>query len=273
MVLLMKKAALALILTIVLFSTVLVSQTLSSASANPGWKPWELMPTNLPSLVISSPINGESYASNDIWLNFTVEEPSDWLNKTDCYISYVTYCVDGDANGRGRGSSYEDGVSYTDENEVIGNVQDYGSAMNNSYSFSFKLGGLAAGKHTVDVCIEVNYETISFSQDESPMRSFTVYPSSPTPSPTQEASPASTPISTAIQEPTAIPEATSQSATFPATLIYAVPVGIALAVIGSLVYIKKRNNEKVRVRQESLTCLLWLREGLVKKPLQKPLLT
>jgi hypothetical protein len=235
----MRKTALALITTMVLFLTVLVSQTVDSASANPGFN-WELWPTNLPSLVISSPIRGESYASNDIWLNFTVEEPSDWLNKTDCYISYVTYCVDGDANGRNPGSSYEDGVSYTDENEVIISVQDYGSAMNNSYSFSFKLEGLAAGKHTVDVCIEANYETISFSADLVPRTSFTVYPSSPTPSPTPSTSPTSTPISTAIQEPTAI-----QEATFPVTLTYAAPVGIALAVTGSLVYIKKRKNEKV----------------------------
>ena len=240
----MKKTALALILTIVSFSTVFISQTLSLASANPGWRPWEFMPANLPSLVISSPIRGEFYASNDIWLNFTVEEPSDWLNKTDCYISYVTYCVDGDATGRDRGETFEDGVLYTDENEVIISVQDYGSAMNNSFSFSFKLEGLSAGKHTVDVCIEANYETISFSADLVPRTSFTVYPSSPTPSPTQEASPTSTPISPTIQEPTAIPEATSQSATFPAALIYAAPVGIALAVIGSLVYIKKRKNEK-----------------------------
>jgi hypothetical protein len=230
----MKEKVLALILAIVSISTAFtVSQTLSLASANPGFN-WELMPTSLPSIVISSPIRGESYASNEIWLNFTVEEPSDWFNKTDCYISYVTYCVDGDANGRDRGETYEDGVLYTDEDEVIINVQDYGSAMNNSFSFSFKLEGLEAGKHTVDVCIEVNYETISFSQDESPMRSFTVYPSSPAPSPTPKASPTPTPT----------PEATSQPATFPATLIFVASAGIASVVIGSLLQIKKLRGGK-----------------------------
>jgi hypothetical protein len=234
----MKKKALSLIFPAVLLSIIFVSQTLSLAGANPNWRPWELMPPNLPSLVISSPIRGESYASNDIWLNFTVEEPSDWLNKTDCYISYVTYCVDGDANGRDRGETYEDGVLYTDENEVIISLQDYGSAMNNNYSFSFKLEGLAAGKHTVDVCIEANYETISFSQDESPMRSFTVYPSSPAPSPTPKASPTPTPI------PKATPEARSQPATFPATLIFVASAGIAAVVIGSFLHIKKLRGGK-----------------------------
>ena len=234
-----KKTSLALILTLILFSTVfVVSQTLRLVRANPGWRPWE-HEISYPTTDVVSPIGGKSYPSNHIWLNFTVAKPSDWLNKTDCFISYVTYCVDGDANGQGRGWTNEEGVIYTDENEVIVYVQDYGSAVKSSYSFSFNLEGLAAGKHTLEVCVEGNYEGTSFSAEVSPRISFTVYPSSLTQSPTPRASPTPTPIHTAT------PDATSEPAAFPATLIFVLPIGIALAVMSYLAYLKKRKSQKM----------------------------
>jgi hypothetical protein len=220
----MKKTALAIILTIVLFSTVFISQTLSLANANPGWKPWE-NEISYPTLDVLSPVAGESYPSNDIWLNFTLTKPSDWLNKTDCYISYVTYCVDGSASG-----PYGQISDNSDENETIIEVQDPRGVLNppTSFSFSFDLEGLADGEHTLEILVEGNYDWTGFGYT-FPRTSFTVYTSSPTPTPT--ASP------TSIPEPTATPEP------FPTLVTASVSVLAAMIGLGLSVYFKKHRRQ------------------------------
>ena len=219
----MKKTALAIILTTVLFSTVFISQTLSLANANPGWKPWE-NEISYPTLDVYSPVAGESHPSNDIWLNFTLTKPSDWLNKTDCYISYVTYCVDGSATGPF--GHISDG---SDENETIIQVQDPQGVANppTSFSFSFELEGLADGEHTLEILVEGNYDWTGFGYT-FPRTSFTVYASSPTPTPA---------ASPTTPEPTATPEP------FPTLVTASVSVLAAMIGLGLFVHFKKQRRQ------------------------------
>jgi len=212
-------------LTIVLFSTVFISQTLSLASANPGWKPWE-NEISYPTLDVLSPVAGESYPKNNIWLNFTVLKPSVWLNKTNCYISYVTYCVDGSATGPF--GHISDG---SDENETIIQVQDPQGVANPpaSFSFTFDLEGLADGEHTLEILVEGNYDWTGFGYT-FPRTNFVVYASSSTPTPT---------ASPSAPEPKATPEP------FPTTLVTAsVSVVAVIAGIGLLVYFKTRERKR-----------------------------
>jgi hypothetical protein len=141
------KTPMTLTLAIVLFSTVAISQTVSFASAN--FRPWEPLLTTID---VESPIYGEYYPSNDTWLNFTVVKTSDWINKTNSQIKFVTYCVDG----------YCDGVA--DEKEIIVEVHDAIGDVNapSSFSFSFRLGGLKEGQHTVNVLVKGVYEGTAF---------------------------------------------------------------------------------------------------------------
>jgi len=223
----MKKTALAMMLTIVLFSTVFISQTLNFANTNPGWKPWE-NEISYPTLDVYSPGAGESYPSNDIWLNFTLTKPSDWLNKTDCYISYVTYCVDGSASG-----PYGQISDNSDENETIIEVQDPKGVANppTSFNFSFNLEGLADGEHTLEILVEGNHGWSGFGYT-FPRTSFTVYASSPAPTPTAS--------------PTSIPEPTPEAAPISTTLVTASASVFAVIVgIGLLVYFKKRQRTKI----------------------------
>lgn len=143
------KTSMALTLAMVLFSTVAISQTVSFASAN--FRPWEPL---LATIDIESPINGVNYPSNDTWLNFTVVKTSDWINKTNSDIEFVAYCVDG----------YCDGVA--DEKEIIVEVQDPLGDANapSSFSFSFRLGGLKEGQHTVNVLVKGVYEDTAFDR-------------------------------------------------------------------------------------------------------------
>lgn len=171
----MKKTVLALIVSIVLFSTVFISQMLGRASANPiRW--WDLPPISYPSLVVFSPIGGESCdASNDIWLNFTVIKPPDWFTTPDCYIKDVAYCVDGTAIGHGTVSDN------SHANQVIVEVNDpLGIAdIASSFNFSYKLKGLGNGQHYLTFYVECYYKGGDCGTNtDIPRLPFSVYNSS-----------------------------------------------------------------------------------------------
>jgi hypothetical protein len=163
----MKKTALALTLTIVLFSTVVVSQMVSFANANPDWEPWKY-PVSTPTITVVSPIESESYPSNDVWLKFTLTKPSDWIPSRG-QIRFVSYCVDGMADG------------IEDENETRVEVQDPLGVVNapSSLSFSFNLAGLKDGQHTVQVHWEGTFEGSTITGTLQRI-SFTVYTPFPT---------------------------------------------------------------------------------------------
>jgi len=218
----MKKTALALILTIVLFSTAFISQTPTLASANPiQW--WDLPPISYPSFYVLSPIKGESYdASKDIWLNFTVMKPSDWFTTPDCHIIDVAYCVDGNAIGHGKMGDN------SDANQVVVEVNDPWDVIDvpSRFDFSFNLKGLGDGQHTLTFYVEGHYNGGLFGTTTDRARAFSVYTPTPTPTPTDAL------------------EAILQPATFPVTPVFVASAGIALAVTSLFVYFKKRQRNK-----------------------------
>jgi hypothetical protein len=191
----MKKTAFAVMSLVMLFSTAVVSQLCNSANGNPGWRPWENWEEiSYPTIDVVSPVEGGSYPSNDVWLNFTLTKPSDWLNKTHYYISYASYCVDGTADG-----FYSHAGDNSDKNEVI--VSVWGdrcvAKTSTSYSFSINLEGLTAGEHTIEIFVDGTDGWTDFGYTIL-RTSFKVYTSSPTPTPI--------PTPTATPEPTAAPE-------------------------------------------------------------------
>jgi hypothetical protein len=219
----MKKTALALILTIVLFSTVFISQKLSLASANPNWRPWEVE-ISYPTIDVVSPVAGESYPSNDVWLNFTLFKPEDWFNRTNSQIRLIAYCVDGAANGYGWVSDN------SDENEIIVEVHDPIGVANrpSSFSFSFSLTGLTDGEHTVEIYVDGDWDLSWGFGYTFPRTRFTVYTSYPAPSPTIT--------------PTSAPEPTPEAEPI-ATMLVTASVGIgAVVCVGLFVYSNKRKH-------------------------------
>jgi hypothetical protein len=204
----MKRTALAstLILTLLLLA-VAVTQVVRFVAANPDWI-WPEV--SFPTMQVNSPAEGESYPSNEVWLEFTVNRPEDWLyisslnNGSEVYLSqgqikFVIYSVDG----------VIDGVADEHESEKI-YVDDPVNAVNppSNFSFSFSLEGLQDGQHSVDVYAEGFVNGSGVGVD--PRRiNFTVYTPEPEP--------------------------------FPATMIAAAS-GASVAAVGAglLVYFKKR---------------------------------
>ena len=158
----MKRTVLAqtIILFMVIFSTVIISQLVNSANANPNWKPWENAPSS-PITTIESPVEDESYMSSDVWLKFNVTKQSDWT-VSNGQITLIAYSVDGVPNG------------IADENETIVEVHDPMDSLNPTISFSYKLAGLKDGKHTVMVYVKGDVKRTAVGM-ESQMISFKVY--------------------------------------------------------------------------------------------------
>ena len=207
----MNRTALAVILIyVLLFSALAVTLVVRFADANPDWI-WSEF--SFPTIQVTSPAEGESYPSSDVWLKFTVNRPEDWLyvssldNGSEVYLSQgqikcVIYSVDG----------IIDGVADEHESERI-YADDPLNAVNppSNFSFSFNLEGLQDGEHSVDVYAEGFVNGTGVGVD--PQRiNFTVYTPEPEP--------------------------------FPTTLVVAAS-GISVAAIagvGALVYFKKRKH-------------------------------
>jgi len=222
----MKKTAFAVISLVVLLSTVIVSQLCNFANGNPHRIP-RGDPVSYPTLEVDSPVVGGKYSSGNVWLNFTLTKPSDWFTKPDCYITYVTYCIDGSANGPNAHAG-----DNSDENETIIPVQDKGVVNpSTSLSFSFNLEGLTAGTHSLEILAEGNYDWTGFGINY-PRTYFRVYASSTTPTP----SPSPTPT----LEPTPYEETGVQNTSqFMVTGGAAAVVSI-IVFLGLLVYFIKR---------------------------------
>jgi hypothetical protein len=204
----MKKTALALtLISALLFSAVAVTLVVRFADADP----YVIWPeVSFPTMEVTSPAEGQSYPSSDVWLKFTVNRPQDWLyvssldDGSEVYLSqgqikFVIYSVDG----------IIDGVADEHESEKI-YVDDPVNAVNppSKFSFSFNLEGLQDGQHSVDVYAEgfVNGSGVGV---DSQRINFRVYTPEPEP--------------------------------FPATMVAAASsVSAAVVGLGVLVYFKKR---------------------------------
>ena len=150
----MKKTALAeTLISALLFSAVAATRVVRFADADP----YVIWPeVSFPAMEVTSPVEGQSYPSSDVWLKFTVNRPEDWLytsslkNGSEIYLSqgqikFVIYSVDGAI----------DGVADEHESEKI-YVNDPVNAVNppSNFSLSFNLEGLQDGQHSVDVYAE-----------------------------------------------------------------------------------------------------------------------
>ena len=179
----MKKTALAVTLISALsFSAVAATLVVRFADADP----YVIWPeVSFPTMQVTSPAEGQSYPSSNVWLKFTVNRPEDWLytsslnNGSEIYLSQgqikiVIYSVDG----------VIDGVADEHESEKI-YVNDPVNAVNppSNFSFSFNLEGLQDGQHSVDVYAEGFVNGSGVGVD--PQRiNFTIYTPEPEPFPT-----------------------------------------------------------------------------------------
>lgn len=141
----MRKTALELILTIVLFSTIFFSQTLSLVNANPvGW-PWKQEFTSgYPEITVMSPWG--IYPQDNVWLNFTITKPSNWTDLGG-QLDYAGYLVDGELEFFSR---------YTFGEDKVITIHDPLGGVNPQLEFNFtiKLNGLSEGQHHVDLYVE-----------------------------------------------------------------------------------------------------------------------
>jgi hypothetical protein len=179
----MRKTALALIMTIVLFSTVFFSQTPSLVNANPvGW-PWKQnSPRGYPIITVTSPWG--IYPQDNVWLNFTVTKPSKWTDLGG-QLDYAGYLVDGELEFFSR---------YTFGEDKVITIQDSLGGVANpplEFNFSLKLNGLSEGQHHVDLYVEghvlndgVNTPVGALKTMDFIVRNEFSLP--PTPSPTQD---------------------------------------------------------------------------------------
>jgi hypothetical protein len=186
----------------VLFSTIIGTQMVSLAEANPGFR---LNDTRPPEINILSPDENQTCPSNNIWLNFTVGRPA--------FYRYSPYNQDYWSEGWIRFVEYGvDSFPYTNESTRI-QVNEPINATNppSNLTFSINLKTLKDGQHTVVVLAE-GYTIGSVVDVYSGMRNFSVY--------TREVT----------QEP------------FPTTLVIALIASVAVIGVGLLVYFRKRNH-------------------------------
>ena len=161
----MKRKDKLLSLIIVFFLIIFSTQMVNLSKANP----LIFHPVTPPTINIFSPVKGQAYPSNDVWLNFTIYRPKDWIsplfNNSEVYsnigqITIVAYGVDIPALNNGEKIEFQDPLNVVNPPSNL--------------SFSVNLKGLSDGNHTVGVFTEgiVNATGIGIS---SPRIPFTVY--------------------------------------------------------------------------------------------------
>jgi hypothetical protein len=203
----MKRTALALILAL-LFSAIAGTKIINLAESNPGI----VVITSPPEINVLSPVENQTYPSNDVWLNFTVIRPADWLyNNSGVYLSqgritYAQYSV------RIHAAQFRP-VDANISGEI--DVDDPLNAENppSNFSFSLNLEGLPDGQHRLEVSINGYFYSNRSHTSRSQTILFTVY----TPEPEEEP--------------------------FPAALVVAPIVAVSVAVLGLLIYLRKRRRQ------------------------------
>ncbi|HDQ06085.1 MAG TPA: hypothetical protein ENN36_05125 [Candidatus Bathyarchaeota archaeon] len=152
---LLKRTTLTKALILALFSTVAGAIFVNLAKANPA--PLFAFPTEpittLPTIVVHSPVQNQSYNSTNVWLNFTVVKPESWfaidvahhadhspLSETFVNITAIYFTVDG---GERQNIPVHDVDSLFDMDPIL------------NLNFSTMLP-LTAGAHAVKVGLEAD---------------------------------------------------------------------------------------------------------------------
>ena len=151
----MRRKAIVLKTALGLLAIVLALQMINVAAANP----FSFGPTvkSFPSATVATPVENQSYPSDNVWFNLTITKPADWLGiQYQGHITSVTYRVD---------PAIDD--HFWGDNEMKATVQDPLGVVNPAanISLSITLEGLHPGKHTLEAVVEgsTNHTGISFS--------------------------------------------------------------------------------------------------------------
>jgi hypothetical protein len=217
----MKKTALALTLVLALLTSLAVGvRFVSFVEANPYmmYEGVEPIPGTIPTkIAITSPTNYTAYSGTAVKITLHVTGPQTPY-PTKSGISGVGYNIDG---------------TVFPEQNVIG-----GWDLVPEVNYSEVLYDLPAGNHELNVFAYGVVEpgplqmfsvdttsTVFFSIGSTPYSST---PSSPTPPPTPT--------------PTTTPEPAPEAEPFPTTLVFVASLGIGLAIVGLLVYFRRRQS-------------------------------
>jgi hypothetical protein len=166
----MKRTATALTLVMaLLFSAAVVTISVNLAMANPG--PLFSFPqhepvTTLPTIVVQSPVQNQTYTSTDVWLNFTIIKPETWFaidvfrradhspgTQSFVNITSIYYVVDG---GKRQNIPVHDIDSLFDTPPTF------------TLNFSTNLT-LTEGSHNVKVSLEADsYYVVSYADWSNP---------------------------------------------------------------------------------------------------------
>jgi hypothetical protein len=163
-----KRLALKTILGILI--TALLLPMISVGTANPNFVS---RVHSFPKLTVLSPLENQSYPSDNVWFNFTITKPEDWLSiEYRGQITNVPYKID-DTNHIWGGP-----------NQTRVEIQDPLDSVNPAanFSLSIRIEGLQEGEHTLDALVEgyINQTTVSASDRKV---HFTVYVSEAEPTP------------------------------------------------------------------------------------------
>jgi hypothetical protein len=228
----MKRTALALTLTLVLFAPSMVNAQTTSYSS--------LEPISFSSgLTIYSPVN-TIYNSYSVLCNATLRVPYG-------YQSSLVYSIDGKEQDS---SNFQLMFGSSGKYRLVGLFMLpplHNGPHQLTFNIRIQLFNYSGPPPSSDYKAGVtSYGVKYYEADYENTILFTIYSNEPFPTPTPSLAPTPTPTATPTPtpEPTATPEATSQSATFPASLVFVASVGIALAVIGLFVYFKKYHRDK-----------------------------
>lgn len=210
----MKKTALASCMLVLLIVNALLF-FIRPVQADTSYIPYPTEPSQeFPTLKINSPINAEVFTTTTAQVNITISKPESWNVYWLTTMPVIgSYLVD----------IYLDGSFHSQ-------LVDPGSSGFPNANYFVYLNKLGRGGHSV----KIEVEAFTFYNDPSPEPGdYLLYPKNI--SETIHFT-----VNADLPTPTPSPEPTPKPEPFPTTLIFVASVGIALAVIGFLVYLKKR---------------------------------
>jgi hypothetical protein len=217
-----------------LISIVAGMQTAEMAKANPYWGVYPAEPTqDNPIMVIESPGNHSTCTKGNVTLNFTVIKPSSW-NMT---VAPFGTC----ANGRIDSVNVSlNGLQEFQEFLYFDDLNG-GESWNKSYSLS--LGELHFGLNAVEITVSALALSSIGNYPMNVTSTLYLKYSAISPTPAQSHTPSISPSESPTQQPTIEPSQTPdrlQVGDFAPVIIPGSMIFLAIAVMGLLVYFRKR---------------------------------